>query len=181
MGLQDDLLKEFRAEKELIDRQLNLLDPLAVSLRKPIAARLLNSIVLLVLEGFCWLGISTVLAFCIVRDKIYPFHILARLRVKPGALGFTPSDIDALYYAIFVVAAIIGLLLFIIARNLSKLRRKNAILQLAGVQIKTLVGEQLERKAAIEAIDQRHFGILAPMQIPEPQPLKSTDIPNPGF
>jgi len=181
MGLQDDLLKEFKAEKELIDRQLNILDPLAVSLRKPIATRLLNSFVLLLLEGFCWVGISAVFAFCIVRDKIYPFHILAHMRVKGGVLGFSPNDLDALYYLIFVIAAIICLLLFIIARNLSKLRRKNAILQLAGVQIKSIVGEQLERKAAIDAIDQRHFGILAPMPTPEPQPLKSTAIPNPGF
>jgi hypothetical protein len=181
MGLQDDLLKEFREEKELIDRQLALLDPLAVSLRKPIAARLLNSFVLLVLEGLCWLAMSATITFCVVRDKIYPFHILARLRVKGGALGFAPSEIDALYYVIVVVAVLICLLLFIIARNLSKLRRKNAILQLAGVQIKSLVGEQLERKAAIEAIDQRHFGILSPMPMSESQPLKSTSIPNPGF
>lgn len=181
MGLQDDLLKEFRAEKELIDRQLTLLDPLAVSLRKPIAARILNSFILLVLEGLCWLGISTVVAFCIVRDKLYPFYILARLRVKGASLGYTAKDIDALYYSIIILAAIICLLLFIIARNLSRLRRKNAILQLAGLQIKSLVGEQLERKAAIEAIDQRHFGILDTMPTVEPAPLKSTTIPNPGF
>lgn len=181
MGLQDDLLKEFRAEKELIDRQLTLLDPLAVSLRKPIAARILNSFILLALEGICWLGISTVVAFCIVRDKIYPFYILSRLRVKGVSLGYTAKDIDALYYSIFILAAIICLLLFIIARNLSRLRRKNAILQLAGLQIKSLVGEQLQRKAAIEAIDQRHFGILDTMPKVESVPLNSTTIPNPGF
>jgi hypothetical protein len=73
---------------------------------------------------------------------------------------------------------LIVLLLFIIARNLAALRKKNNILQLAGQTIKTVVGEQLKRKATIEAIDQRHFGILTPEVIPD---LKATEVINPAY
>ncbi|MBL7711874.1 MAG: hypothetical protein JNL13_05405, partial [Chitinophagaceae bacterium] len=51
------------------------------------------------------------------------------------------------------------------------------ILQMAASRIKTVVGDQLKRKAAIDTIDQRHFGILEPLPVPE---LKSTVVPNPG-
>lgn len=177
LKLQEDLLKEFREEKEMINTQLELLDPLAVSLRKPVAARLWNSIVLLVLEGLSWIGIALVIAFCIIRDKIYPFFILARMRTKGAELGFSNRDMNNIYYSTIVFAVIVALLLFIIARNLAKLRKKNSILQMAGKTIKTVVGEQLKRKAAIDTIDQRHFGILDPMPIPE---TKATDVINPG-
>jgi hypothetical protein len=49
---------------------------------------------------------------------------------------------------------------------------------MAGQTIKTVVGEQLKRKAAIEAIDQRHFGILTPEVIPD---LKATEVKNPAY
>lgn len=176
--LHDDLLREFRQERELINAQLELLDPLAVSLRKPVAARIWSSIVLLVLEGLSWLGIAGVIAFCLVRDKIYPFNVLARLRIKGSSVGFTESDMNSLYWSVVVFAGIIGILLYVIARNLARLRKKNAILQMASSRIKTVVGEQLKRKAAIEAIDDRHFGILEPLPVND---LGSTVVPNPGF
>lgn len=175
--LQDDLLKEFKQEREMIVTQLDLLDPLAVSLRKPAAARVLNSIFLLVLEGLTWLSIVGVASFCIVRDNIYPFYILARLRTKADSIGFSARDVNFLYWSIVGFATIIAFLLFIIARNLAHIRKKNAILQMAANRIKIVVGEQLKRKAAVDAIDQRHFGILEPLPLPE---LKSTTVPNPG-
>ncbi len=180
LRLQEDLLKEYKAEKVMITNQLELLEPLAVSLRKPIAARLLNSIVLLVFEALSWLGIVSVIAFCIVRDKIYPFYILARLRTKAALLGFSDSDVDAVYWSVLFFAAIIILLLFIIARNLAKIRKKNAVLQMAAKSIKTVVGDQLNRKAAINIIDQRYFDILAPLPIAEDK-NDGTEVPNLGL
>ena len=178
--LQDDLLHEFRQERELISAQLELLDPLAVSLRKPVAARIWSSLVLLLLEGFSWIGIAATIAFCIIKDKIYPFYILSRLRIKGPSLGFSDRDMNNLYWSIVVFSAIICVLLFVVARNLARLRKKNAILQVAAASIKTVVGEQLKRKAAIEAIDQRHFGILEPLPLPVTE-IKSTTVPNPGL
>lgn len=176
--LQDDLLQEFKEERKLIDTQLELLDPLGVSLRKPAAARVLNNIFLLILEGLGWLSIFTMVAFCIIRDKIYPFYILARMKTKGPQLGFSDRDMGNIYNSTIVFAVIIAILLFIITRNLARIRKKNTILQMAGKTIKTVVGEQLKRKAAIDAIDQRHFGILEPLPIPE---IKSTNVPNPGL
>lgn len=180
LRLQEDLLKEFKEEKRIINEHLALLDPLAVSLRKPIAARLWSNVVLLIFEALAWLSIVGVIAFCIIRDKIYPFYILARMRTKGAVLGFSNADMNNLYWSVIVFAAIIAVLFFIIARNLGKLRKKNAILQMAGKNIKTVVGEQLKRKAAIETLDQRYFTSFA---VPLESSLKipDTEIPNPAL
>lgn len=175
--LQEDLLREFKEEKEMINAQLALLDPLAVSLRKPIATRVLNSLVLVAFEALSWLGIATVIAFLFIRDKVYPFYILARMRSQGAKLGFSDRDMTNIYNSIIVFGVIICLLLLIIARNLARIRKKNNILQMAGKTIKTVVGEQLKRKATVDTIDQRHFGILDPIPVPE---SKATQVPNPG-
>ncbi|MDI9320048.1 MAG: hypothetical protein QM530_06170 [Phycisphaerales bacterium] len=180
LRLQEDLLKEFKEEKRLINEHLALLDPLAVSLRKPVVARLWSNVVLLVFEALAWLGIVAVVAFCIIRDKIYPFYILARMRSKSAALGFSNTDMSNLYWSVILFAAIIALLFFIIARNLAQLRKKNAILQMAAKSIKTVVGEQLKRKAAIETLDQRYFtSFVAPFE--SSLKIPDTEIPNPAL
>jgi hypothetical protein len=124
LRLQEDLIKEFKEGKALINKHLGLLDPLAVSLRKPVATRLLNNVFLLILEALAWLSIVGVISFCIVRDKIYPFYILARIHSKGAELGFSNTDMNNLYWSLIVFASIIAILLFIVARNLAKLRKK---------------------------------------------------------
>jgi hypothetical protein len=176
--LQEDLLREFKEGKNMIENQLSLLDPLAVSLRKPIASRLFNTILLISLEVLAWLAVLATIAFAVFRDKFYPFYILARLRSKYEELGFSKKDMDNLYHSSLIFCILIAFLFIIIARNIARIRKKNKILQMAGKTIKTVVGDQLKRKAALDTVDQRHFGILEPIL---PTEQKSTAIPNPGY
>lgn len=174
--LQDDLLREFKNEKEMILVQLEKLVPLGVALRKPVAARVLNKILLLSTELFFYLMAVGALAFIVFRDRLYPFYLLSRLRLRPESMGFSKRDVEALYWSIPALAALLALCCLIIARCLSRIRRKNAILQMAGRDIKEIVGEHLKRKAAIETIDQRHFGILDPLPVKE-----GVTVVNPGY
>ncbi|MGC4059096.1 MAG: hypothetical protein QM743_13415 [Chitinophagaceae bacterium] len=165
--LQDDLLREFREEKEMIATQLDKLVPLGVALRKPVAARVLNKIVLLASELLCYSASLGSILFVVFRDRIYPFYILSRLRLHPEASGFSKVEVEYLYWSTAVMAAIVAFLFIVIGRCLNRIRRKNAILQMAGNDVKTIVGEHLKRKAALDAIDQRHFGILEPLPAPD--------------
>lgn len=160
--LQEDLLLEFRAEREMILAQLDQLEPLAVALRKPVAVRLLHKGIILLLECLCWIGAAASLLFAVMLDRIYPFYLLSRLRVKAAAIGYSVEDGHQLYWAVTGIIVFIALLLIIIARNLSRLRRKNSILHLAARHIKTVTGQHLSRKAAIATLEQRYFGILDP-------------------
>lgn len=176
--LQDDLLKEFGEERKLINEQIKLFDPLAVSLRKPAAQRLLNKTMNIFFEIVLYLLALTGIAFIIFMNKLYPFYLLDQIKNRKeitDQLGIHNTQV--LYWSICALAGISVILLLIMARMLGRIRQKNAILNMAGAQIKTLVGQHLNRKAAIDAIEQRHF-----MELPVVPPApKVNDIPNPGY
>ena len=173
--LQDDLLHEFRASKNMIINQIELFEPLAASLRKPAARRLVAKGLLVFAELLCWLLALGAIAFAVFLNKLYPFYILFQLRrTEFKSLG--ANNILSLQWAVYGLIGLIALLIVMQARMLRRIRLKNDVLSLAGRDIKTLVGQHLSRKAAIDAIEQRHFDEL-------PLPLKRdiNDIPNPGF
>ena len=74
---------------------------------------------------------------------------------------------------VYTLLGIIALLFFILAQNARAIRIKNNILHKASKNIKTVAGQLLTRKAAINAIEQRYF-----TELPE---LNINDIHNPGY
>lgn len=205
--LKDDLLQEFREERIMINEQMELLDPLATSLRKPAAQRLLSSGTLIIAEISCYLISLGGLAFTGVMHLIYPFTALnemlydTTIRNKVGV-----HSLSYLILAVYGFSLLGVALMFVIGRMAREMRLKNDILHHAGKDIKTIVGQHLERKAALDTIEQRH--LLGPItgistktqkqQQPQAksQPQKQTaderfsigslrprvnDVPNPGF
>src|SRR5580693_108790 len=77
--LKDDLLAEFREERIMINEQIELLDPLATSLRKPAAQRLLSSSTLILSEYICYIVSIGGIAFMAFMHKIFPFSLLGTL------------------------------------------------------------------------------------------------------
>ncbi len=156
--LQDDLLNDFRAQKKIILEQIELFDPLATSMRLPAAQRLMNKTLLVIFEVLCYLLSLGFIGFMLVMDVVYPFNFLSKIRYIKSIETFTQFS-DAEYFSIAVHAMVgfIALLFFILARVVARIRLKNNILDLAGKNIKQLVGQHLNRKASIDAIEQRHF------------------------
>lgn len=156
--LQDDLLKDFREQKKVIVKQIELFDPLATSLRKPAAQRLMNKGLLIVLEVLFYLLFITALCFAVVMNLVYPFNALSGIHsIQNLSEGLTYNDAEIFSIAVHLLAGFIGVLFFVIARLIRRIRLKNDVLNLAGKNIKDLVGQHLARKASIDAIEQRHF------------------------
>ncbi len=195
--LKDDLLHEFREERIMINEQIELLDPLATSLRKPAAQRLLSSSTLIISEVTCYIISLGGIAFIGFMHKIFPFVVLndvfydAETRSKAGT-----SNLLFLILAIYGLVLIGIILMFIIGRMAREVRLKNDILNLAGKDIKTIVGQHLERKAALDTIEQRHMLGLSGVstQPAKPSTIETptaafrrsglggiNQIPNPGF
>ncbi len=166
----------------MIHAQIEAFQPLGVSLRKPAAQRLASKSLILLGELICWLIFLASVVACLFLNRLYPFTGLFDLGLRNGADGFTIHDGQMLRLCVYGALLLAGFGFLLLARSLAFIRKKNSILHMAGAQIKTLVGQHLERKAAIDAIDQRHFG---DMLTPVPgQPVHSSDInaiPNPGF
>jgi hypothetical protein len=180
VSLQDDLLQEYRAERKMIYSQIEVLDPLATSLRKPAAQRLIGNGALIFSELLCYMLALTSIAFMILMNKIYPFYMLNDLfydAQTSGKLG--TNNITYLNVSVYALVALNTLLFLIIGRAVRRIRLKNKILQLAGADIKLVVSQYLQRKAAIDAIDQRHF-----MELPHSDyegSVSVNDMPNAGY
>ena len=174
--LQDDLLQEFRDEKKMISNQIELFDPLAVSLRRPAAQRLAAKGLLIFSETICWAGMLGTIAFAVFLNKLYPFFLLFQLRREEFTRSLGANNVQYLLWSVYAMIGIAGFFLLLLARAIRRVRLKNDILNLAGKHIKTLVGQHLERKAAIDAIEQRHF-----LEIPQPVNQGVNNVPNPGY
>ena len=195
--LKDDLLEEFREERIMIKEQIELLDPLATSLRKPAAQRLLSSGTLIISEISCYIISLGGIAFIALLHRIYPFVVLndifynAQYRVNLGT-----TNLLYLILSIYGLALIGTALMFIIGRMAREVRLKNDILNQAGKDIKTIVGQHLERKASHDTIEQRHMLGLSGVSHQPPKENKMqtptaafrmsglgsvNEIPNPGF
>ncbi len=156
--LKDDLLQEFREERVMISDQIELLDPLATSLRKPAAQRLLSSGTLIMTEFICYIISLGGIAFMAFMHKIMPFNVLSQMFYSSSLRnGIGATNLFFLILAIYGLAAIGVVLIFVIGRMAREIRLKNDILHMAGKDIKTLVGQHLERKAALDTIEQRHM------------------------
>lgn len=178
MTLNDDLLRDFKEQKQIILEQINLFDPLATSLRKPAARRLMSKGGLILAEIFCYFFCCSALALTVMMNIIYPFYPLKNVRFIHNINDLSGMNMEERFsIAVHIMAGFTALLLYIMARIIRRIRLKNDILSLAGKNMKTLVGQHLKRKASIEAIEQRHF-----MELPAfGDYTRVNSVVNPGF
>ncbi len=178
--LQEDLLLDFRAQKQILNEQIALFDPLATSLRKPAAQRLASNTGLVLAEIICYLLAVGFLALTFGMNLVYPFSILAHYPLEGDVQNGTPlTRVEWFNISMHALAAIISILFYIVARLTRRIRLKNAILHVAGTNIKTLVGQHLKRKATMEGLEQRHF-----QELPTVSDLDDENVytmPNPGY
>lgn len=168
-------MEEFRQTKSMVQAQVELFEPLATSLRKPAAQRLAQSSLLLLEETLCWLLVLASIAVCIFLNKLYPFYVLFELSASKISDTLGHQNLQMLRWVVYALVGLSGLLFFILARNLRKIRMKNKILSLAGKDIKTIIGQLLQRKAAIEVIEQKYFNEL-PASVPLPENINQIPI-----
>lgn len=178
--LQDDLLQDFNEQKQMIEQQLEVFDPMGMELSKPAAQRLVSKGAMIFAEIICYLMSLGCIAFAVFLNKLYPFYILSELRFKPKYNSLGVINIEAFNMAIYGLIGLICILFFVIARTMRSIRLKNDILHFAGKHIKTLVSQHLKRKAGIQALEQRHF-MDQPITMPYDTSVKVNEVPNPGY
>ncbi|PZF73413.1 hypothetical protein [Taibaiella soli] len=179
--LQDDLLQEFKEEKNLIYTQLELFDPLSDSLRKPAAQRLVHKGSLIFLEILNYLIALGGIAVIVFFNKLYPFYLLSQLRIRYDKINFDRYETEALYWVVIGLIGLASILFYFLARAVRRIRLKNSVIQVSAKHMKTLVGQHLNRKAAIDAIEQRHFSELPELEDPYAPQQGVNNVPNPGF
>lgn len=163
--LLKDLTFDLQEQKQILKDQFSVIDPLATALSKNVAQRVLNTSLLVILEIISYLMFLMGIAFFFLMDKFYPYYMLSKITNNVNVISsFSETDIANFTIGIKALAIVIGLLFLIIARMLSKARKKNALLTKVGKELKTLAGQNLTRRSAIETLEQKHIMIL-PSQI----------------
>lgn len=180
--LHDDLINEFRDEYQMINEQIALLDPLGTTLRKPAAQRLIGQTTLILVEICCYLLFAALLFFLFIIHKTPPFSLMkviytAEQNQSAGTIG----QLNLLIIYGYGALAILAFLLLIVGLLAGKIRNKNAILQHASRDIKTIIGQHLVRRAALEAIEQRHVLVHGNVAHNPIRTQSINDIKNPGF
>jgi hypothetical protein len=179
INLKDDLIREFREERDMINDQIEILDPLATSLRKPAAHHILSAGALIACELVCYGLCLGGIVFLFFLSKVYPFSTLFDIFYNPRLHGeVNVLDLTYLNIAVYGLVVLAAILFYIIARMSRAVRLKNSILNQAGRDIKTIVGQHLKRKAAIDTIEQRH--LLGMPGIIEDK-TRVNQVPNPGY
>ena len=155
--LQDELINDFQEQKKIIREQIGLIDPLAASLRKPAAKRLFHAGFLVFMEIIAWLLFLAAIGTIFFLNKLYPFYLLSQMLHDTALSGrYKLYDLEMLNWGVRGLLILAAVLFAIMARMLAQIRKKNAVLHLAGKNMKVLVEQHLKRKAAIEALEQRH-------------------------
>lgn len=163
--LLKDLTFDLQEQKQILKDQFSVIDPLATALSKNVAQRVLNTSLLVILEIISYLMFLMGIAFFFLMDKFYPYYMLSKITNNVNVISsFSETDIANFTIGIKALAIVIGLLFLIIASMLSKARKKNALLTKVGKELKTLAGQNLTRRSAIETLEQKHIMIL-PSQI----------------
>ncbi len=164
---------------EHIDR----FDPLAISLRRPAATRLLSAGGSLALEALCYLGVLACIAAAVFSKTIYPSLLLSRFERSEYSNIIGPQNVQNLRWLYLGMLALIALLFLLLARSLRQVRIKNSILARTGTSVRSLVEDLLRRRAAIAAFEQRHGSELEWLArgVPAPRTDQVNTAPNPGF
>jgi len=182
--LQEDLLQEFKEQKQVIYQQLEIFEPLSEKLREPAAVRLLGKGTIILLEIICYAFTGGMIALAVLMNRVYPFSVWDYIQYKgqlPDVEGIpTMADMQNFTIVMHVMCGLAAILFFIIARMLARIRLKNDIINATGKNIKTLVGQHLQRKASLQSIEERHFPGNHFPDAPT-DGVKVNDMPNPGF
>ena len=179
-SLQDDLLREFRADQTFVAQQIDRFDPVATQLRRPAAARVASSGAILFAELLCYAGALGLVACAIFSDKIYPLLLFTRFKRPEYSALIRPGNVENLYWWMIGALVFTAVLLYALARALRRVRIKNALLARTGSTVKSLVGDLLKRKASIDALEQRHAQEIADLPT-SVERSNVNDVANPAY
>ena len=184
-NLEEDLIQNFLADKEMIVAQLELLKPISVAIHKPAAHKWVNSSLLLIVEYLCYILTIGGIIFIAIMHLIYPFSVLANiyynneLKEKIGNANF-----NFVALAIYTITLLCILFVFAIGRFARTIRIKIGLLDYAGKAIKQVLHQQDIRFHLLYNLEQNHKSDFSGIElIHDDEELEEdiNDIANPGF
>jgi len=162
-SLSEDLIRHFQEEKESLEKEIALVDPMASAIRKPAAAHFFQSSFLLILQCLAWILVLAGIGLILFMDKVAPFYYLSQMAHDNDIIQkYRQQDLEMLEWTIKGLVALLALLFFFSARMLGSIRHKNRILHLTGKNLKLLMERYFHRRAGIAQLGNKY-----PVELPE--------------
>lgn len=156
-----DVLQDIAWEKENINKQIELLEPLKKTLHRSAGMKMLSTSGYFFFQLLCWVGIIGLLAWLIFMFKVSPFYELTNMMYTAEQSGqYKSHEFTNIEWTIRLMAIISIVLLFIIDRQLAKLRRKNNLASVAGKTIADMQGKLEERMNTLIAFEHKYSYLL---------------------
>ena len=183
-ALEDDLLRELEQERNMVYEQIEVLDPLSVSLRHPLSRRFLGNTILLIFEYLCYLVAIAGILFTAMAHTIYPFTVLNKVYTTKSIITKI-GETDFMHFSVAVYALLVlcVLLIFLVGRMARDIRIKTNLLQTVSIDVSEILAQHTERKAAIDYLEQKHEFDFSGDSIPDDDDAGPdiNDIANPGY
>lgn len=156
-----DVLDDIKWEKENINKQMELLQPMINALHKSRGAKLVSSSAYFISELIVWIGIIAAIAWLAFMFIIPPFFDLSNIIYDAKQTGkYTQQTLDTVEWSVRALLVLIIIFLFIIARQLAKLRNKNALSHVAGRTIADMQKKLQERIDKLNAFESKYDYII---------------------
>ncbi len=178
---QDDFQMEFRAEQAFLNAQISRFDPLTTTLRKRSVGHFLNAGFLVFLEVILYLVVVLCVALAFFQERLYPLYLLTRFSRPEYVQLIGKGNVSNLNLLVWGLVAVIAVLSLCWARSLRSLRHKNAALARTGAVVKGFMGDLLQRKAALDALEQRHYTTLPMVGTQSSVGSGVNEVRNPGY
>lgn len=156
-----DVLQDIAWEKENLNKQIELLEPLKRTLHRSAGMKMLSASGYFFFQLLCWAGIIGLLAWLIFMFRVAPFYELANMMYTAEQSGqYRSHEFTNIEWAIRLMVIVLIVLLFIIDRQLAKLRKKNNLASVAGKTIADMQGKLEERMNTLESFEHKYSYLL---------------------
>lgn len=156
-----DVLQDLAWEKENINKQIELLEPMKKALHRSKSMNVLSTSAYFLLQLLCWIGVLALISWSVFLFNVTPLYELSFILHNAEAVQLAkPHEVNQIEWTLRLLVLALILLLVIIERQLNKLRRKSTLSAVAGRTIADIQTKLEERMQTLLAFEKKYSYLM---------------------
>lgn len=156
-----DVLQDIAWEKENINKQIELLEPMKKTLHRSKSMNVLSTSGYFFLQLLCWVGVVALISWLVFLFSVSPLYELSFILHNAEASQLAKAhEVSQIEWTIRLMVLALILLLIIVERQLNKLRRKSTLSAVAGRTIAEIQAKLEERMQTLLAFENKYSYLM---------------------
>lgn len=156
-----DVLQDIAWEKENINKQIELLEPMKKTLHRSKSMNVLSTSGYFFLQLLCWVGVVALISWLVFLFSVSPLYELSYILHNAEASQLAKAhEVSQIEWTIRLMVLALILLLIIVERQLNKLRRKSTLSAVAGRTIAEIQAKLEERMQTLLAFENKYSYLM---------------------